>query len=218
MTLSLYAHPFSSYSQKALIALYENDTAFVYRHLGEDPAAAVELKALWPLNRFPLLIDEGKPIMEASIIIEYLDEHHPGRSRMVPADAALALEARFMDRCFDNYVMAPMQKVVGDRLREESQRDPHGVAEARKQLVTAYGWLDGVMAGKTWAAGENFGLADCAAAPSLFYADWVEQIGDQFPRLKAWRAHLLSLPPMAQCVEEARPYRANFPPGAPERD
>ena len=218
MSLMLFAHPFSSYCQKALIALYENATTFEYRHLGDDPTAAPELKALWPLGKFPLLLDAGKPIMEASIIVEYLDVHHPGRTRLVPSDAAQALEVRFMDRCFDNYVMTPMQKVVLDVLRETTLRDLHGVAEARQQLQTAYAWLEGVMSGRTWAAGEHFSLADCAAAPALFFADWVEPIGAQFPRLRAYRTRLLARPSFARAVDEARPYRNYFPLGAPDRD
>jgi glutathione S-transferase len=218
MQLALFAHPFSSYCQKALVALYENATAFEYRHLGDDPTAAPELKALWPLNRFPLLLDAGRPIMEASIIVEHLDVHHPGRTRLVPGDAALALEVRFMDRFFDNYVMTPMQKVVLDVLRETTLRDLHGVAEARKQLLTAYAWLESIMVERTWAAGAHFSLADCAAAPSLFYADWAEPIGAQFPQLRAYRARLLARPSFARAVDEARPYRGYFPLGAPERD
>src|SRR5665213_521465 len=124
MSLKLFAHPFSSYCQKLLIALYENDTAFEYRTL-EDKEAAAELAALWPLKRFPMLVDDGRVIMEASIIVEHLDLHHPGRVRLVPEDARAALPVRLMDRFFDNYVMTPMQKIVGDRLRPEADRDPH---------------------------------------------------------------------------------------------
>jgi len=218
MALTLYAHPFSSYCQKVLIALYENTTPFEYRHLGEQPAAAQELAALWPLNKFPVLVDAGKPVMEASIIIEHLDLHHRGPVRMLPADAKAALEARLMDRCFDNYIMTPMQKVVGDRLRAEPQRDPHGVAAALSQLATAYRWLDGVMAGRSWAAGEAFSLADCAAAPALFYADWTHEIDGGLKPLRAYRTRLLERPSFARAVDEARPYRSLFPLGAPDRD
>ena len=217
MKPTLYAHPFSSYCQKALIAPYENDTPFDYRSL-EDASANAELEALWPIKRFPVLVNGGEPILEATIIIEYLALNYPGPSVLIPADPAQALEARMMDRVFDNYVMTPMQKIVGDRLRPEADRDPHGVKEARALLDKSYAWLDGVMAGRTWAAGEAFSLADCAAAPSLFYADWVHEIGGRFPHLGAYRARLLARPSFARAVDEARPYRSYFPLGAPDRD
>ena len=219
MALSLYAHPFSSYCQKALIALYENATPFTYRVLGpEDPAASAELAALWPLKRFPVLVDDGRTVLESSVIIEYLMQHHPGPVRLIPRDAEAALEARMMDRFFDNYVMTPMQRVVSDHIREAPHRDPLGVREAKTALESAYRWLDGVMAKRPWAAGDVFTLADCAAAPSLFYADWVHEISEEFPHARAYRARLLKRPSFARCVEEARPYRSYFPPGAPDRD
>ena len=219
MALALYAHPFSSYCQKALIALYENATPFEYRQLDpEHPERARELATWWPLQRFPVLVDRDRAVMEASIIIEYLDLQHRGTVRLLPDAGAAALEVRLMDRCFDNYVMTPMQKIVGDRLRTESQRDPHGVAEARRLLETSYRWLDGVMATRTWAAGDAFSLADCAAAPALFYADWTHRIDPAFRHLTRYRAQLLARPSMARAVDEARPYRAYFPLGAPDRD
>lgn len=219
MTPTLYAHPFSSYCQKALIALYENATPFTYRLLGpDDPAAGQELAELWPLKRFPVLTDRGRTLLEASIIIEYLDLAHPGPSRMVPQDAATALDARMMDRVFDNYVMTPMQTIVLDRLRPEADRDAYGVGQARAMLDKVYGWLESRMAGRTWASGDTFGLADCAAAPSLFYADWAHPIDAGHPELRAYRARLLSRPSVARAVDEARPYRAYFPLGAPDRD
>ena len=219
MTLSLYSHPFSSYCQKALIALYENATPFTYRVLEpSDPTATEELAALWPLKRFPVLVDDGRTVIESSVIIEYLMQHHPGPVRLIPQDGDAALEARMMDRFFDNYVMTPMQRVVADYIREEPHRDPFGVREAKTTLETAYRWLDGVMAKRPWAAGDTFSLADCAAAPSLFYADWVHEIGTEFPHARAYRARLLKRPSFARCVEEARPYRSYFPPGAPDRD
>lgn len=219
MALALYAHPFSSYCWKVLIALYENSTPFTYRALGpNDPAAGAELAALWPLKRFPVLTDDGRTVVESSIIIEYLARRHPGPVRLVPEDVEAALEARFMDRFFDNFVMTPMSKVVTDRLRPESERDAFGVKEARTVLDTAYGWLDGVMAQRDWAAGEGFSLADCAAAPSLFYADWAHEIGSAFPNVRAYRARLLARASVARAVDEARPYRPLFPLGAPDRD
>jgi len=217
MSLKLFAHPFSSYCQKLLIALYENDTAFEYRTL-EDKEAAAELAALWPLKRFPMLVDDGRVIMEASIIVEHLDLHHPGRVRLVPKDVGGALAVRLMDRFFDNYVMTPMQKIVGDRLRPEADRDPFGVAEARRALEAAYRWLDEAMGGREWAAGEAFSLADCAAAPALFYADWTHPVDKAFTQVHAYRRRLLARPSFARAVDEARPYRAYFPLGAPDRD
>lgn len=220
MTLSLYAHPFSSYCQKVLTALYENGTDFRYRLLGsDDPEAFGEMVALWPMKRFPVLVDSGRTVFEATVIVEYLDLHRPGRARMLPAEPDAALEARMLDRVFDNYVMTPVQKIVGDSLRPADRRDPHGVDEARGMLDTAYAWLDGRLSGGgEWAAGDRFGLADCAADPSLFYADWVHRIGEAFPALRAYRARLLARPSFARAVEEARPYRQLFPLGAPDRD
>ena len=213
----LYAHPFSSYCQKVLVALYENDTPFEYRSL-ESPGAPEELAALWPMKRFPVLVDAGRTVLEATSIIEYLDVHHPGPVRLVPVDTDAALEVRMMDRVFDNYVSTPQQKVVFDRLRPEPVRDPHGVGEARAMLATAYAWLDKRMAGREWAAGDSFSLADCAAAPFLFYADWTERIDPAFANVIDYRRRLLARPSFARAVEEARPYRRYFPLGAPDRD
>lgn len=217
MTLKLYAHPFSSYCQKVLIALYENDTAFEYRSL-EDAGAAAELAALWPLKRFPLLVDDGRAVMEASIIVEHLDLHHRGRIRLLPEDARAALKVRMMDRFFDNYIMTPQQRIVFDRLRPQVDRDQYGVAEARAMLDGAYRWLDETMDGREWAAGEAFSLADCAAAPALFYADWTHPIDEALTHVRAYRRRLLARPSFARAVDEARPYRAYFPLGAPDRD
>ena len=219
MSLQLYAHPFSSYCQKVLTALYENGIPFEMQLLdGPDSGPMRELAARWPMKRFPMIVDDGRMIVEASCIIEYLHAHHPGPIRLIPDDADAALEVRMMDRFFDNYVSTPQQKVVADRLRPEDVRDPHGVAEARRMLDTAYGWLDGVMADRQWAAGEGFSLADCAAAPFLFYADWTHPIGDAYRNVKAYRRRLLARPSFARAVDEARPYRGYFPLGAPDRD
>jgi len=217
MTLKLYAHPFSSYCQKVLIALYENDTPFEFRMLDGGPANA-EWEALWPLKRFPVLIDGERTIVEASIIIEHLGLHHPGPVRLLPDDARAALDIRMMDRFFDNYVMTPMQKVVLDRIRAEGNRDAYGVAEARTMLEAAYGWLDRARAGREWAAGSGFSMADCAAAPALFYADWAHPIGAGHANVHAYRKRLLARPSFARAVDEARPYRPFFPLGAPDRD
>lgn len=217
--MQLYAHPFSSYCQKVLTALYENATPFAYRVLGpDDPAAGEEWARLWPMKRMPVLVDGGRTVLESSAVIEYLDRRYPGPVRLIPEDADAALDARMMDRIFDNYVMTPMQKFTFDLLRPEASRDPYGITQAREMLDTIYVWLDGKLAGKTWATGEAFTLADCAAAPSLFYSDWVHEIPARLANLRAYRARLLARPSFARCVDEARPFRRFFPPGAPDRD
>ncbi|MBS0546851.1 MAG: glutathione S-transferase family protein [Proteobacteria bacterium] len=217
MSLTLYSHPFSSYCQKVLMAFWEKDIAFTYRHM-EHPGAGDERAALWPFGKFPVLNDNGRTIAESSIIIEHLEMHHGGKVRLLPEDPKAALEVRFLDRFFDNYVMTPMQKPVGEVLRKTGGRKDIAMEEARRELDTAYGWLDKTLEGRTWAAGESFTMADCAAAPSLFYADWVHQIGSAFPNVRAYRARLLKRPSFARAVEEARPYRGYFPLGAPDRD
>lgn len=214
--MKLYAHPFSSYSQKALIALYENAIPFEYRSL-QDEQANAELASLWPLKRFPVLVDQGRTILEATTIIEHLDVHHAGRVRFIPAGDA-GIEVRMLDRVFDNYVMTPMQKIVLNQLRPEADRDPYGVTEARGLLERIYAWLDERLEGRAWAAGHAFTLADCAAAPSLFYADWAHEIPRPHANLRAYRARLLTRPSIARAVDEARPYRSYFPLGAPDRD
>ena len=214
--MKLYAHPFSSYSQKVLIALYANATPFEYCNL-EDPTANAELATLWPLKRFPVLVDSGRTILESSTNIEHLQLHHPGPVRLIP-DGDTGIEARMLDRLFDNHVMTPMQKIVLDTLRPAADRDPHGVAEARGFLDSIYAWLDRHLAGRTWATGGTFTLADCAAAPSLFYADWAHEIPHTCANLRAYRARLLAHPCVARAVDEARPYRSYFPLGAPDRD
>ena len=219
MSLNLYAHPFSSYCQKVLIALYENAIAFELRMLAPgDAAAAAEHEALWPLKRMPVLVDRGRAVPEATIIIEYLDLYHPGAVRLVPEDRRAALDVRMLDRFFDNYVMTPMQKIVADSFRSAENHDPQGVGDARQLLDTAYRWLDGTLAGREWAAGGAFSLADCAGAPALFYADWVHPISEAFANARAYRQRLLARPSFARAVDEARPYRPLFPLGAPDRD
>lgn len=219
MSLTLYAHPFSSYCQKVLVSLYENDIPFEYRVIGpEDPAAMQELKTRWPFARFPLLVDDGHTVVESSIIIEHLMLRHGGRVRWLPENPAEALKVRFLDRFFDNDVMAAMQKPVFEALKPGGGRKDDAMVEAHRSLNVAYAWLDKRLEGTRWAAGDTLTLADCAAAPSLFYADWVCQIGDAYPHLKAYRARLLAWPAFARAVDEARPFRAYFPLGAPERD
>lgn len=219
MSLKLYAHPFSSYCQKALVALYENRTPFEFMMLdAEHPGVFAEFASLWPLKRFPLLVDNGRVVIEATTIIEYLGLHHPGPVALIPADAKQALEVRMMDRFFDNYISSPQQKVVADSLRPADERDPHGVADACAVLDTAYAWLDRMIADRQWAAGEHFSLADCGAAPFLFYADWTHRIDTNFRNVLAYRQRLLTRPSFARAVDEARPYRHLFPLGTPDRD
>ena len=215
--LTLYSHPFSSYCQKVLIALWENGIDFAYRHL-EEPGAGEEMGALWPIGKFPVLVDDGRTIVESSIIIEYLDTVHRGPVRLIPDGPAAALEVRFMDRFFDNYVMTEMQKPVSEALRKEGARKDIALAEAAPALDKAYAWLETRLAGRTWAAGEAFSMADCAAAPSLFYADWTHAIPAELKNLHAYRARLLARPSFARAVDEGRPYRSFFPLGAPDRD
>jgi glutathione S-transferase len=217
--MKFYGHPFSSYCQKVLIALYENDTAFEWRMLGpDDEQAAADFEALWPIKRMPLLVDAGHTVAEATVIIEYLDLYHPGGVAFLPEDPRAALDVRMMDRFFDNYVMTPMQKIVFDQIRAPEHRNSHDVAEARALLDTAYRWLDGKLSRREWAACESFSLADCAAAPALFYADWAHPIDPAFAHVHAYRRRLLARPSFARAVDEARPYRAFFPLGAPDRD
>ena len=218
MKPQLFAHPFSSYCQKVLVAIYENGTDFDYRMLSPDETGTVEeWQAIWPIKRFPVLKDGENAVMEATIIIEYLMLNYPGSARLIPGDANAALRTRMMDRFFDNYIMTPMQKVVFNQIRPEADRDPYGVTEAKAMLDDAYGWLDGV-AKTEWAAGDTFSLADCAACPSLFYADWVHPIPETLANVRAYRARLLARPSFARAVDEGRPYRSFFPLGAPDRD
>jgi len=217
--MQLYAHPFSSYCQKVLIALYENATPFELRMLTPgDEKIAAEHAALWPLRRMPMLVDDGRTVVESSIIIEHLGLRHPGPVRLVPAEPGAALEVRMMDRVFDNYVSTPMQKIVGDSLRRAEDRDARGVADARATLDTAYAWLEQTLAGREWAAGRAFSMADCSAAPALFYADWTHPLGEAFPKVRSYRRRLLERPSFARAVDEARPYRPLFPLGASDRD
>jgi glutathione S-transferase len=219
MSLALYGHAFSSYTQKVLIALYENATPFEFRSLGPDtPQFSAEWLERWPLGKFPLLVDGERNIAETSIIIEYLQIAHPGPVRLLPAEPLAALDVRFLDRFFDLHVMSPTQHAVGGALTGDPVKRQEAHALARSKLDLAYAWLEGHLAGKTWAAGSDFTLADCAAAPSLFYADWTRRISESFPALRAYRARLLARPSFARAVHEARPYRPLFPLGAPDRD
>lgn len=217
MSLVLFGHPFSSYTWKVLIPLYADGTAFEFRQVPDNDKNSAELKRIWSLGKFPLLVDDGTPVPEATCIIEHLQAHHPGANVWIP-DGDLGRRVRFLDRFFDLHVQGNMQPVVGNALRPEGMGDAYGAEQSRKNLLIAYDWLEANLPDRDWAVGETFTLADCAAAPALFYADWVEEIGDGRPKLKAYRARLLAHPQVARAVNEARPYRKYFPLGAPERD
>lgn len=219
MSLALYGHPFSSYTQKVLIALYENATAFEFRCIGpETPQHSAEWLRRWPLRRFPLLVDGERDVAETSIIIEYLQLGYPGPVRLLPADAKAALEVRFLDRFFDLHVMNAAQHAVDGALTGDAVKRQDGLALSVEKLERAYAWLEGQLAGRIWAAGDDFTLADCAAAPSLFYADWIHRIAESYPVLRAYRSRLLGRPSFARAVDEARYFRPFFPLGAPDRD
>jgi glutathione S-transferase len=215
VSLELFGHPFSSYTWKALIALYETDTPFTFRNIAADkyPENEAAFLAHWPVGKFPLLVEDGVPIMESSIIIERV------APAMVPDDRDQAEEVRMLDRIFDNHVMTPMQAIVAEHLPFIAQTpDEARIARARAALDKVYPWLDARLAGRRWSAGEEFTLADCAGAPSLFYSDWVHPIPEALTSLKAYRARVLARPSVARVIDEARPYRHLFPLGAPDRD
>jgi len=214
MSLTLHFHPLASYCHKVLIALYENDVPFTPNRvdLSSESERAALLK-LWPIGKFPVLRDDARSqtVPESTVIIEYLDRHYPGRTRFIPADLDAPWQTRLRDRFYDLYVHEPMQKIVGDRLRPEGSKDPHGVEEAKTRLRTAYGLIDQQMAMQTWAMGEAFGLADCAAAPALFYANEVMPFGEGCGNLAAYFARLKARPSYARVLQEAEPYFAMFP-------
>ena len=214
--LEFFGHPFSSYTQKVVIALWADGTDFNYRMI-EDPENMKELKQHSPFGLFPILIDDGQPVLESSTIIEHLHAYHRGPNDWIP-EGETGRRVRFLDRFFDLYVMNNLQKPVADKLRPEGNSDRCGVAKARADLHTAYDWLEANLGSGPWAVGEQFTIADCAAAPSLFYADWVEEIGTTRPKLSAYRARLLAHPAVARAVDGGRPFRHYFPLGAPDRD
>jgi len=214
MSLTLYFHPLSSFCHKVLIALYETETPFEPHIVDlQDETSRSDFQKIWPIGRFPVLRDAARDLTlpESSIIIEYLAQHHPGRTRLLPADADLARETRLRDRFFDLYVQVPMQKIVGDRLRPAGRKDPHGVEEARRLLGTALDLIEQDMAARTWAVGDAFTMADCAAAPALFYADQVMPFGDGHRHVAAYLARLMERPSYARVLEEAKPYFGLFP-------
>lgn len=214
MSLTLYYHPLSSFCWKVLIPLYENGVAFEHKliDLGNE-ASRNELLAIWPIGKFPVLRDTARDrvVPESSTIIEYLDQHYRGPVRLLPDDPDLARQTRLRDRFFDLYIHLPMQKIVGDRLRPQGSKDPWGVDEARRQLTTSLGMIEGDLAGKTWVMGEAFGIADCAAAPALYYANKVQPFGDRYPNTAAYLRRLIERPAFARVLKEAEPYLGMFP-------
>ena len=214
MSLKLYFHPLSSFCHKVLVALYENDTPFV-PHIVDlaSETARADFKKIWPIGKFPVLRDEARDqtIPESSTIIEYLAQHYPGKTQLVPADPDLARQTRMRDRFYDLYVNVPMQKVVTDRLRPAGKNDPHGVEEAKALLQTACGMIDQEMKTRTWAMGDAFSMADCAAAPAMFYANLVMPFGDTYKNAAAYLDRLMKRPSFARAVKEAQPYFASFP-------
>jgi glutathione S-transferase len=212
-TLVLHFHPLSSYCHKVLIALHELGVEADRQLLNlGDPEEHSAFLALWPTGKMPLLVDQGKPVPETSIIIEHLQRHHaaPGRT-LIPLDADEALAVRLWDRLFDLYVMTPMQAFTADLLRPEANRDPLNVARARDQLLAAYAMIDRHLEGRTWAAGSLFSMADCAAAPALFYAVTYVPIAPEHNRLTAYFERLMVRPSVARTIDEAKPYLKFFP-------
>ena len=212
--LTLYYHPLASFCWKVLIALYENDTAFK-PHIVDlaNAEASAAFRKIWPIGKFPVLRDDanGRTVPESTIIIEYLAQHYPGRARLVPADPDLAMAVRLSDRFYDLHVHDHMQRIVGDRLRPAERRDALGVEMAKERLQTSLGMVDAEMGAKTWAVGENFTMADCAAAPALFYADKVLPFAATHKNATAYLSRLMGRPSFARVLEEARPYFAMFP-------
>ena len=214
MSLVLHYHPLASFCHKVLIALYENEVPFTPQMVDlADPGQRAEFLRLWPIGKFPVLQDAARDRMipESTIIIEYIEQHHPGKRRLIPEDPEQARETRLRDRFFDLYVHETMQKIVGDRLRPEGAKDPHGVDHARKTMRTALGMLEQDMASRTWATGEAFSLADCAAAPALFYGDKVMPIAEHHPNVASYLERLMQRPSYARVLREAQPYFSMFP-------
>ena len=224
--LELHGHPFSSYTWKALIALYANGTAFTFRQIDPSvPKYESFTGKAHPSGQFPVLTDGDAVVVEASAIVEHLAVHHPGSAPLIPADPAEAVVARMLDRVFDNYVMGNMQRVMAAYFVDKDDPGAGGlrdepfepeVAAGKAGLRRAYAWLERWLSAN--ALPLHISLVTCAAAPSLFYGDWVEPIPQDCPRLAALRAELLALPEVVRCVEDARPYRPYFPYGAPDRD
>lgn len=210
--LQVYGHPFASFYWKVLIALYERAVPFEFLMVDpEHPENGAAIARLAPTGQFPVLVDGGRVVIESAAIIEYLDLHHGDASPIVPADAKLAIEARQMDSIFDDYVQAPLTRMVLNEIRAPEKRDALAVQEARSTLDRSYAWLDRWMEDRQFAANESFSIADCAAAPALFYAHWGHPIPAEYAALHRYRRMLLARPSIARVIEEARPWRPVFP-------
>jgi glutathione S-transferase len=213
MSLELFLHPLSSYCHKVLIACYENDIPFEVKRI-DDPAVAREYERLSPLKKFPILRDvkRGHVVPESTIIIEYLQTHFPVRTKLIPDDRDLAWQVRLRDRFFDNYLHTPMQAFAGDRLRPEGKKDAYGVEQARAMFVKALGLVDAEMAQRTWAMGDTFTMADCAAAPAIFYGDrFYGPFRETHPHALAYLDRLMGRPSYARALEEAKPFMHLLP-------
>lgn len=212
MSLILHVHPLSSCCWKALIAFYENGTPFEACLVNPgDPAARAAFAALWPTGKIPLLQDGDRVVPETSILIEHLDRQHPGRLRLLPEEPQAQLDVRLWDRLFDLYVMDPMQRFIAQQMRPEAERDARSMDAARAGLAMAYDLIEHRRGGATWAVGEDFSLADCAAAPALFYAAVILPITPAHPRLAAYFERLLVRPSVQRVIREARPYFQYYP-------
>lgn len=214
MSLTLYLHPLASFCHKVLIALYENDIPFEAKLVDfSNPGSAAAHIERWPVGKIPVLHDsvDNRVVAETSIMIEYLQQRYPGPVPLIPDDVSLQLDVRLWDRFFDLYVSVPMQKIVGDRIRPEGAKDPHGVAEARATLETAYGMIEGQLYNGPWITGESFTMADCSALPALFFANFVQPVGDNRPMLRDYLERLLARPSVRRVLSEAQPYFKFFP-------
>ena len=209
--LTLHMHPLASYCWKVLIALYESETSFRPVQIDGVPKDNEAYVEMWPIAKMPVLQYGALVVPETSIIIDYLQAHHPGAAVLIPADDDAAREVRLWDRFFDLYVHAPMQKFVSDRMRPQHAKDPYGVEEARATLDTAYTMLEKRLAGRTWAAGDAFSMADCAAMPALFYVDAVHPYRASYPALAAYFERLMSRSSVQRVIREAQPWMQYFP-------
>lgn len=208
----IYGHPFAAFYWKALIAVYERNVPFEFLMIDADHADnATAIGRLAPTGQFPVLVDGERTVVESAAIIEYLDLHHGNAPPMVPTDPRAAIEARQMDSIFDDYVMAPLSRMVLNALRDEDKRDPYADVESKATLNKSYAWLNRWMEGREWAANNTFTIADCAAAPALFYAHWGYPIPESLTALRNYRTRLLARPSIARVIDEARPWRENFP-------
>jgi glutathione S-transferase len=208
--LTLYGHPISSYTWKVLIALYENATPF--ESITVDQNTYADFIAKWPMGKFPILLDgdRGRMVTETSVIIEYLDAYYPGRTRFIPQDLEAALEVRRWDRVFD-HLNTTMSKIVTDNIRPEGQRDPYGVAEARRIVRGIYGVVETQLGARDFIVGDGFTLADCSAAPALWYGVRNAPLDGAFPRIAAYLDRLKARPSFARAVKDSAPLFHLYP-------